>query len=128
VHGDQAGRDGGTKKVKEENGPLDDLDQDEDVRTYAGVASRSSMKTNSEAGFKQPTETHQEPPMCYYDLMRREQVELRTGAASASPPAPASPPSRAIIFKPLRGFERHRCGARHCQWQLRNDHRSARSP
>ncbi len=32
VHGDQAGRNGGTKKVKEENGPLDDLDQNEDVR------------------------------------------------------------------------------------------------
>ena len=32
VHGDQTGRDGGTKKVKEENGPLDDLDQNEDAR------------------------------------------------------------------------------------------------
>ena len=45
MHGDQTGRDGGTKKIKEENGPLDDLDQNEDGRGCC----QPLLKANSEA-------------------------------------------------------------------------------
>ena len=54
-HGDQAGRDDGTKKVKEENGPLDDLDQNltEDVRGCC----QPLLKTNSEAADRSSSRT-----------------------------------------------------------------------
>ena len=50
MHGDQTGRDGGTKKVKEENETLDDSDlertSNEDGR---GCCYQPALKTNPEA-------------------------------------------------------------------------------
>ncbi len=55
MHGDQTGRDGGTKKVTgkelEENEPLDDLEHDEDGR---GCCYQPLLKTNPEAAESKP--------------------------------------------------------------------------
>ena len=56
------------------------------MRTNAGVSSRFGRWIR-----KQPNEPHQEPRVCYGDLMRGGRMKLRTGAASL--PTPASPPS-----------------------------------
>ena len=100
MHGDQTGRDGGAKKVMEENGPLADLEQNEDERGWF----QPLLKTTSEAADRNSSRTA--------DVLqrldeKREQKELRTGAAS--PPAPASPPSLSFsnhwgIFLTFRKF------------------------
>jgi hypothetical protein len=64
VHGDQTGRDGGTKKVKEENEPLDDLGHNEDGR---GCCHQPLLKTNPEAADRSPSRSAD----VLRDLMRR---------------------------------------------------------
>ena len=64
MHGDQTGRDGGTKKVKEENEPLDDLEHYEDGR---GCCYQPLLKTNPEAADRSPSRSAD----VLSDLMRR---------------------------------------------------------
>ena len=71
------------KKVMEENGPLADLEQNEDGRGWF----QPLLKTTSEAADRNSLRTAYVPQR---PDEKREQKELRTGAAS--PPAPASPP------------------------------------
>jgi hypothetical protein len=53
VHGDQTGRDGGgTKKVKEENETLDDIEHNEDRR---GCCYQPLLKPNPEAADRSPS-------------------------------------------------------------------------
>ena len=97
MHGDQTGRDGGPKKkVKEGNGPLDDLDQSEDVRGCC----QPLLKTDSEAADRISSRTA-EGPMCYSDLMGREWNEDENQSCEPPSPSLAAPPD---IFKPLGGF------------------------
>jgi hypothetical protein len=88
VHGDQAGRDGGTKKVKEENGPLDDLDQNEDVRECC------QPLLNSEAADRNSSRTA--------DVLQRLDEKRACGVEdrSCEPPSPGLA-ALPIIFKPL---------------------------
>ena len=53
MHGDQTGRDGGTKKVKEENETLDDLQQNEDERGCF----QPLWKMDTEAAERTPSRT-----------------------------------------------------------------------
>ncbi len=86
MHGDQAGRDGGTEKDREENEALDDLEQDEDGRGCYQPLS----KTNSEAADRVPSRT--------VNVLRRLDRKRTDGDyhgvenGAASPPTPASPP------------------------------------
>ena len=96
MHGDQTGRDGGAKNVMEENGPLADLEQNEDGRGWF----QPLLKANSEAADRSSSRT---ADVLQRPDEKREQGELRTGAAS--PPAPASrPPS--LSFSNHWGFFR----------------------
>ena len=54
MHGDQTGRDGGTKKVREENETLDDLEHNEDGR---GCCYQPLLKTNPEAADQSPSKS-----------------------------------------------------------------------
>ena len=91
VHGDQTGRDGGTKKIKEENGPLDDLDQNEDGR---GFCHQPLSKTDPEAADRSPSRIVK----VLRDLMRGGQQELRTGIASHFSPGLAALPHFQTMF------------------------------
>ena len=88
-HGDQAGRDGGTKKIKEENETLDDLEHNEDGR---GCCCQPLLKTDPEAAHRSPSRIAD----VLRDLMRGQQ-ELRTGIASHFSPRLAA---LSLIFKP----------------------------
>ena len=73
------------KKDKEENETLDDLQQNEVERGSI----QPLLKTNSEAAER----CSSEPPMCYGDLMRGRQLELRVGAAGPFSPGLSALPS-----------------------------------
>ena len=78
MHGDQTGRDGGTKKVKKENETLDDLEQNEDGRgCYQPL-----LKTNSEAADRNSSRTAD--VLQRLDEKRADGVENR----SCEPPNP----------------------------------------
>ena len=92
MHGDQTGRDGGTKKVKEENETLDDLQQNEDERGCF----QPLLKTDTEAAERNPSRTA--------NVLRRLD-ERRTDGDENRICEPPSPGLAALpfIFKPL-GF------------------------
>ena len=92
MHGDQTGRDGGTKKVKEENGPLDDLDQNEDGRGCF----QPLLKADSEAAERNPSRTAN--VLRRLDERRTDEVENR----SCEPPNPGLA-ALPFIFKPFKG-------------------------
>ena len=81
------------KKDKEENETLDDLQQNEVERGSI----QPLLKTNSEAAER----CSSEPPMCYGDLMRGGQMELRTENCEPLQPRPLRPP---VVFKPCVFF------------------------
>ena len=82
------------KKDKEENETLDDLQQNEVERGSI----QPLLKTNSEAAER----CSSEPRMCYGDLMRGGQMEMRTENCEPFQPRPLRPP---VVFKP-------------CLWQV----------
>ena len=73
------GRDGGTKKVKEQNETLDDLEHNEDGR---GCCYQPLLKTYPEAADRSPSSIAN----VLRDLMRGGQQELRTGIDSDQDP------------------------------------------
>jgi hypothetical protein len=81
------------KKDKEENETLDDLQQNEVERGSI----QPLLKTNSEAAER----CSSEPPMCYGDLMRGGQMELRTENCEPFQPRPLRP---RVVFKPCGVF------------------------
>jgi hypothetical protein len=81
------------KKDKEENETLDDLQQNEVERGSI----QPLLKTNSEAAER----CSSEPPMCYGDLMRGGQMEMRTENCEPFQPRPLRPP---VVFKPCVFF------------------------
>ena len=89
VHGDQTGRDGGTKKVKEENETLDDLQQNEDERGCF----QPLWKMDTEAAERTPSRTA--------SVLRRLD-ERRTDGDENRICEPPSPGLAALpfIFKP----------------------------
>ena len=84
------------KKDKEENETLDDLQQNEVERGSI----QPLLKTNSEAAER----CSSEPPMCYGDLMRGGQMEMRTENCEPFQPRPLRPP---VVFKPCRDTTAH---------------------
>ena len=90
MHGDQTGRDGGTKKVKEENETLDDLQQNEDERGCF----QPLLKTDTEAAERNPSRTAN--VLRRLDERRTDEVENR----SCEPPNPGLA-ALPFIFKPL---------------------------
>ncbi len=84
-HGDQAGRDGGTKKNMEENETLDDLEHNEDGR---GCCYQPLLTADPEAADRSPSRLAN----VLRDLMRGGQQELRTGVASHFSPGLAALP------------------------------------
>ena len=93
MHGDQTGRDGGTKKVKEENETLDDLQQNEDERGCF----QPLWKMDTEAAERTPSRTA--------NVLRRLD-ERRTDGDENRICEPPSPGLAALpfIFKPLGFF------------------------
>ena len=90
MHGDQTGRDGGTKKVKEENETLDDLQQKEDERGCF----QPLWKMDTDAAERTPSRTA--------SVLRRLD-ERRTDGDENRICEPPSPGLAALpfIFKPL---------------------------
>jgi hypothetical protein len=83
------------KKDKEENETLDDLQQNEVERGSI----QPLLKTNSEAAER----CSSEPPMCYGDLMRGGQMEMRTENCEPFQPRPLRP-GPPVVFKPCVFF------------------------